>query len=57
MFAVMNVGVHHVPLEKESVLERLQAPVIVPDPLEVLPSPGSKAYVPVIEMFPRAYVL
>jgi hypothetical protein len=53
----MNIGVSHIPLEKESVLDRLLAPVIVPDPLEVLPNPASNAYVPVVEMVPQAYVL
>jgi len=53
----MNIGVRHIPLEKESVLDRLLAPVIVPDPLEVLPGPASKAYVPVVAMVPQAYVL
>jgi hypothetical protein len=44
-------------LEKESILDRLLTPVIVPDPLEVLPNPASNAYVPVVEMVPQAYVL
>ena len=57
VLAVMNIGVRHIPLEKESVLDRLLAPVIVPDPLEVLPSPASNAYVPVVEMVSQAYVL
>jgi hypothetical protein len=53
----MNIGVTHIPLEKESILDGLLAPVIVPDPLEVLSSPGSKTYVPVVAIVPEAYVL
>jgi hypothetical protein len=53
----MNIGVRHVPLEKESVLDGLLAPVIVSDPLEVLSSPASKTYVPVVAIVPEAYVL
>ena len=48
VFAVMNIGVRHISLEKESVLERVLAPVIIPDPLPVLPRLTSNAQVPVI---------
>ena len=47
----------HIPLEKESVLERLLAPVIVPDPLPVLPGLASNTQVPVVAMVPQAYIL
>src|SRR6266481_8844034 len=53
----MNIGVRHVPLEKEGVLERLRAPLIVPDPLPDLPGLTSNAQVPVVAMVPQAYVL
>jgi hypothetical protein len=53
----MNIGVHHIPLKKERVLERLLAPVIVPDPLEVLPNLAAEANVPVVSMVFQAYVL
>src|SRR5262245_41893866 len=57
VFAVMNIGVRHISLEKESVLERVLAPVIIPDPLPVLPRLTSNAQVPVIAFVPEPYVL
>jgi hypothetical protein len=52
----MNIEVHHIALEKESVLVRLLAPVIVPDPFKVLPSLTSNAQVPVVAIVAQAYV-
>jgi hypothetical protein len=57
VFAVMNIKVHHIPLEKEGVLERLLAPVIVSNPFPVLTGLTSNAQVPVITMVPEADVL
>ena len=53
----MKIGMHHVALEKESILERVLAPVIVPDPLPVLPGLASNTQVPVIAMVPQADIL
>ena len=53
----MNVDVPHIPLEKEGVLERLLAPVIVSNPFPVLTGLTSNAQVPVIAMVPEADVL
>jgi hypothetical protein len=53
----MNIKVHHIPLEKEGVLERLLAPVIVSDPFPVLTGLTSNAEVPVVVMIPEADVL
>jgi hypothetical protein len=57
VFTVMNIGVRHVPLEKESILERLLTPVIVPDPLPDLPSLTTNAQVPVVAIVSEADVL
>jgi hypothetical protein len=53
----MNIGVRHIPLEEEGVLDRLLAPVIVADPLKVLPNLASEADVPVVLIVLQAYVL
>ena len=53
----MKIGMHHVALEKESILERVLAPVIVADPLPVLPGLASNTQVPVIAMVPQADIL
>jgi hypothetical protein len=53
----MNIEVHHIPLEKEAVPERLLAPVVVPYPLPVFSNLTSNAQVPVVAMVSEAYVL
>jgi len=56
MFAVMNIGMRHIPLEEESVLDRLLAPVIVADPLPGFSNLASNACLPVIDVVPKPYV-
>src|SRR5262249_16024479 len=53
----MKIGMHHVALEEESILERVLAPVIVPDPLPILPGLASNTQVPVIAMVQQADIL
>jgi hypothetical protein len=53
----MNIDVPHIALEKEGVLERLLAPVIVSNPFPVLTGLTSNAEVPVVTMVPEADVL
>ena len=48
----MNIEVPHIPLEKEGVLERLLAPVIVSNPFKVLTRLTANAEVPVVAMVP-----
>ena len=50
----MSVEVDHVSLQEESVPERLLSPVVVPDPLPVLPNLASNAQVPVIVVASQA---
>ena len=57
MLPVVNIGVTHIPLQEESVLERVLAPVIVADPFKVLPGLTSNAQIPVVAMVPQPYVL
>ena len=57
VFAVMDIDVPHVPLEKEGVLERLLAPVVVSNPLPVLTRFAANAQVPVVAMVSEADVL
>ena len=57
MFAVMNIEVPHIPLEKKGILERLLAPVIVSNPFPVLTGLTADAEVPVFAMVPEADVL
>jgi len=53
----MDIDVRHVPLEEESVLDRLLAPVVIPYPLKGFPNLASDAQVPVVPMIPEADVL
>jgi hypothetical protein len=53
----MDIDVRHVPLEEESVLDRLLAPVVIPDSLKGFPNLASKTQVPVVPMIPEADVL
>jgi hypothetical protein len=53
----MNIEVPHIPLEKEVVLERLLAPVLVSNPLPVLSSLAANAEVPVVSVVSEADVL
>ena len=57
MFAVMNIEVSHIPLEKEGVLERLLAPVVVSNPFPVLTGFTANAEVPIVFMVPEADVV
>jgi hypothetical protein len=53
----MNIGMRHIPLEKESVLDRLLTPIIVADPLPGFSNLASNACVPVIDVVPKPDVL
>jgi hypothetical protein len=53
----VEVDVQHVPLEEESVLERLLAPVVVSNPFPVLTGLTANAEVPVVTMVPEGDVL
>ena len=53
----MDIDVRHVPLEEESVLDRLLAPVVVSNPFPVLTGLTANAEVPVFAMIPEADVL
>jgi hypothetical protein len=53
----MNIEVRHIPLEKEGVLDRLLTPVLIPDPLKVLPNLTSNTQVPVVAVVPQPHVL
>jgi hypothetical protein len=53
----MHIDVRHIPLEKESVLDRLLTPVIISDPLPGFSNLASNACIPVIDVVPQTYVL
>ena len=53
----MDIDVRHVPLEEESVLDRLLAPVVVSNPFPVLTGLTANAEVPIVPMIPEADVL